>query len=95
MASTNIDWPKQQPLSRHHPITIRNVHLKELPTSRLDKVTTSFVGACISPGHCNTIDDGSDAFIKTNASKCTKVMFDGEHESTQPNLYEHQNRPHA
>jgi fructosamine-3-kinase len=56
--------------------------LKErLHTRRLDKLSASFAGACISSGHCYTIDDGSNVFVKTNASKYAKVMFDGEYES--------------
>jgi protein-ribulosamine 3-kinase len=56
--------------------------LKErLHTKRLDKLAASFAGACISRGHCYSIDDGSNIFVKTNSSQNARVMFDGEYES--------------
>lgn len=48
---------------------------------RLDKLTRSMSGACISTGHCYSIDDGESLFVKTNGSLNARVMFDGELEA--------------
>lgn len=53
--------------------------LKErLHTRRLDKLTASMSGACISKAHCYSIDSGDNIFVKTNGTLNARVMFDGE-----------------
>lgn len=53
--------------------------LKErLHTRRLDKLAASFSGACISKGHCYSIDNDQNIFVKTNGTLNARVMFDGE-----------------
>lgn len=54
---------------------------ERLHTKRLDKLAASFAGACINRGHCYSIDDGSNVFVKTNGSRHARLMFDGEFES--------------
>lgn len=51
-----------------------------LQTRRLERVDVAHSG-CISNGHCYTIDDDKNIFVKTNGGLDARVMFDGEFES--------------
>lgn len=56
--------------------------LKErLNAKKLEKLVASLSGACISSGHCYSVDGNQNIFVKTNATLNANVMFDGEFES--------------